>query len=486
MGRALIPSAAVQPGTRNPMDEIGKNMALLSGERQVTPNMNEIRADHRARYEWAAAQLKGARVLDLCCGIGYGSKLLAEAGCSVTAFDIDEGALAYACDHYGHDRVTYLHADLAAGIPSGVTADAAVCFEGIEHIADPRPMLKAAAAAVPVLLCSVPDEEGFPWRRDDGKTVAFHHRHYTIHEFVDLLGECGWVLVNLGRQEGPESPVEEVAHGTEYRPARTIVAACVRAADIEQPAPADNAEPQAQAAPAGPEHVAILGLGPSLEEYVNISKRLGGKHAYCDEVWGINAVAGVILCDRVFHMDDVRIQEVRAQALPESNIARMLEWLRVHPGPVVTSRAHPDYPGLVEFPLEDVINNLGHDYFNSTAAYAVAYAIHLGVKRISLFGCDYTYPNAHDAEKGRACVEFWLGVARARGINLTIAKTSSLMDALHSRQERLYGYDTLAIDLKVDETGRARIRFTERETLPTAEEIEARYDHSAHPNALVE
>lgn len=480
---------------------------LLSGERQVTPNMNEIRADHRARYQWAAKQLKGARVLDLCCGIGYGSKLLAEAGCSVDAIDIDEGAIAYAKAHYAHENNQYLCGDLTDSDTVLVgQVDAAVCFEGIEHIADPRPMLRAAAQAAPILLCSVPDEDGFPYRQMDGSTVAFHHRHYTIHEFIGLLNECGWSIARLGRQEGPESSVEELRDGEEYHPARTIVAYCVRTADLHQMVEANDentisvnvncgSAPDVRRAAGqgvrealgmnGPEHITILGLGPSLEEYVNIAKRLGGKHVYCDEVWGINAVAGVIMCDRVFHMDDVRIQEKRAQALPESNIARMLEWLRVHPGPIVTSRAHPDYPGLVEFPLEDVINNLGHDYFNSTAAYAVAYAIHLGVKRISLFGCDYTYPNAHDAEKGRACVEFWLGVARARGINLTIAKTSSLMDALYSRQDRLYGYDTLAVDLQVDETGRARISFTERDDIPPAEEIEARYDHSAHPNALV-
>lgn len=460
---------------------------LLSGERQVTTNMNEIRRDHLARYEWAAKQLRGARVLDLCCGIGYGSKIMADAGCAVDAIDIDEGAIAYAKSHYPHEKNQYLCGDLTS--PDVVMVgevDAAVCFEGIEHLADPRPLLRAAAKASPVLLCSVPDEDGFPYRQPDGSTVAFHHRHYTAGEFIALLNECGWLTTGFFRQAGPESEVEDYPEG--HHPSRTLIAACVRAADHIQAPVADEAAPDTGihvSAEPGPEHIAILGLGPSLEEYVNITKRLGGKHAYCDEVWGINAVAGTILCDRVFHMDDVRIQERRAQALPESNIARMLEWLRVHPGPIVTSRTHPDYPGLVEFPLENVINDLGHDYFNSTAAYAVAYAIHLGVKRISLFGCDYTYPNAHDAEKGRACVEFWLGVARSRGITLTIAKTSSLMDALHSRQERLYGYDTLAIDLQVDATGRARISFTERDEIPTAEEIEARYDHSAHPNALV-
>jgi SAM-dependent methyltransferase len=449
--------------------------------------MNEIRADHRARYQWAAQQLKGARVLDLCCGIGYGSKLLAEAGCKVEAWDIDGESLVYAKRHHGHANIEHLRGDLGSADVAFDFNDAAVCFEGIEHIADPRPMLRAAAAAAPILLCSVPDEDGFPYRQPDGSTVAFHHRHYTIHEFIGLLNECGWSVARLGRQEGPESDVEELRDGAAYYPARTIVAYCVRTADLHQMVREDTEAAPEQHTPAapGPEHIAILGLGPSLEEYVNITKRLGGKHAFCDEVWGINAVGGTIMCDRIFHMDDVRIQERRAGALPESNIARMMEWLRVHPGPIVTSRAHPDYPGLVEYPLEDVLNHLGHDYFNSTAAYAVAYAIHIGAKRISLFGCDYTYPNAHDAEKGRACVEFWLGVAVARGIKIAIAKSSSLMDALHSRQERLYGYDTLNIDLKVDEAGRAKLTFTEREQIPTAEEIEARYDHSAHPNALV-
>jgi hypothetical protein len=94
----------------------------------------------------------------------------------------------------------------------------------------------------------------------------------------------------------------------------------------------------------------------------------------------------------------------------------------------MTSRAHPDFPALIEFPLEDVINNLGLAYFNGTAAYAVAYAIHLGATKISLFGCDFSYERSHHAEKGRGCLEFWLGVRPARGIELGFADRSSLMD----------------------------------------------------------
>jgi hypothetical protein len=184
-------------------------------------------------------------------------------------------------------------------------------------------------------------------------------------------------------------------------------------------------------------------------------------------------------------MDDVRIQEVRAAAAPESNIARMLQWLKVHPGPIITSREHPDYPGLVAFPLQEVLNSLGQAYFNSTAAYAVAYAIHIGVKHLSLFGCDYTYPNAHDAEKGRGCLEFWLGIASARGIKLSLPKTSTLLDGIYQLQDRFYGYDTLAVTLRPQENGKVEVDLQPIDTLPTAEEIEQRYDHSQHPNKLM-
>lgn len=232
-------------------------------------------------------------------------------------------------------------------------------------------------------------------------------------------------------------------------------------------------------------HVSIVGMGPSSNQYVHICKVLGGRHKYCDETWVINALGDILAHDRVFHMDDVVIQQIRADAAPESNIANMLEWLKKHPGPVITSRAHPDYPGLVEFPLEDMVNEFPNGYYNSTAAYAVAYAIRLGVEKISCFGMDFTYPNAHDAEKGRACVEFWLGIAAERGIKLVVPKTTSLLDAMHTQASRFYGYDCVDLSFRGVE-GRTLIDFTEKTVLPTAEEIEEAYDHSAHPNGLVE
>ena len=231
-------------------------------------------------------------------------------------------------------------------------------------------------------------------------------------------------------------------------------------------------------------HIAIVGLGPSSAQYLDLCKRLGGRRQFCDQTWVINALGDVLEHDRVYHMDDVRIQQIRAEAEPESNIAAMLRWLKYHPGPVVTSRFHPDYPGLIEFPLEDVVNAFPQGYFNSTAAYAVAHAIFEGATKISLWGCDYTYPDAHDAERGRACVEFWLGIAAEKGIQITMPKTTSLMDALYPLAERFYGYDCVTLDLSRKDD-RIEVRMTEIETLPSAQEIEERYDHTIHPNPLV-
>ena len=233
------------------------------------------------------------------------------------------------------------------------------------------------------------------------------------------------------------------------------------------------------------ESVALLGLGPSITDYLEMTKRLGGRHKLAEQTWCINALGNVFDCDLIFHMDDIRIQEIRAKAQPESNIAAMVEWLKTCKTPVITSRKHEDYPELIDFPLEEVINKYKIEYFNSTASYAIAYAIHMDVKRLIIFGHDFTYPDAHDAEKGRACVEFWCGIAIANGIKIDFPPSTTLMDAIHTREERLYGYDTVDVHAK-EADGRLEYSFTEKAELPTAAEIEERYDHTKHPNALVD
>jgi hypothetical protein len=235
-------------------------------------------------------------------------------------------------------------------------------------------------------------------------------------------------------------------------------------------------------------HVAIIGLGPSCRQFLELSKRWGGRRAVCDEVWSINALGDVFISDLIFHMDDVRVQEIRAQAKPQSNIAKMLKWMKTCKTPIVTSRSSQNYPALVEFPLQDVVNMVPTAYFNSTAAYAVAYAIYKGATKISCWGMDFTYPDVHDAEKGRACVEFWLGVAVSRGIELAMPKTTSLMDAYNSQDERFYGYDCVNLGFSASESGEIMVEITEKDSseYPSADQVEKNYDHTRHTNKMME
>lgn len=464
---------------------------MKSGERQVSPTLAGIRADHTARYNWAATTLPpGSHVLDLACGVGYGAYILAQAGHTVVAVDRDQEAIDYANAHWRHARIKFMCCDAENDAYMGETFDAVTCFETIEHIKDPLPVLRRFACGIPLLLASVPNEEVFPWSSlGNGKkvTIAFHHRHYTRQEFADLLAASGFEAVEWLGQEGPRSEVARDING------RTLVVVAKRSGatktEKRQPKliPATAVE-KVKAPPtkrAVPNSIAIVALGPSLNTYIGIVKSLGSTKRLCDEVWGVNALGDVLKCDLLFAMDDPRIQEIRAAAHPQSNIAAMLPWLRAYHGPGFTSRAHPDYPGLAEFPLADVLNSCGGNrYFNSTPAYAIAYAIHIGVKKIFCFGMDYTLQSAHDAEKGRACAEFWLGFASARGIELSFPKTTTLHDACVPPAERLYGYDTVNVEI-TGESGTEQVRLVPRDVLPTAEEIEARYDHSAHPNQLV-
>lgn len=235
-----------------------------------------------------------------------------------------------------------------------------------------------------------------------------------------------------------------------------------------------------------PQNVAIVAMGASKHTFIANACAQGGMHGMYDQVWAINNMGGVIQHDLLFHMDDCRIQEARAALDEAGNIANMVRWLKNHPG-FITSRAYPDYPGAIEFPLKEVLERYKCPYLNNTVVYAFVYAMHIGVPKVTLFGCDYTYPNnAHMAEEGRACLEFWIGSAITRGMQVEIGEGSTLLDVYKPDHQMFYGYDTVDINMTRNEkTGDLSITMTERpvEKIPTAQEIEKRYSHDRSPQA---
>lgn len=201
-----------------------------------------------------------------------------------------------------------------------------------------------------------------------------------------------------------------------------------------------------------PKSVAIVGLGSTMAAYANLVAVRGSRRAVAEETWVINTAAEIFQHDRAYFMDDMLATD---PAAPETapQWRAMLGWLKTHPGPVYTSTVYKHLcPNAVEFPLAEVVEKLGYSYFNTTVAYAIGHALAMGVPTIGLWGCDFTYPNKHEAEAGRACCEFWLGYAARSGINLTFPDSTTLMDAFVSEENRLYGYADL-IELEKDATG---------------------------------
>jgi hypothetical protein len=185
--------------------------------------------------------------------------------------------------------------------------------------------------------------------------------------------------------------------------------------------------------------IAIVAMGKSHLEFT-----LAKTHSQpIDEVWAVNAMGGVIFHDRMFMLDPASRFLDGEEAGSQTKLMR--EVLQKHPGPIYTCELDKRCPGLVEFPLEHVVNSVGTWYINNTVAFAIAFAIAAKVKQIMVYGVDFSYKgNVHFAEAGRACCEFLLAKAIERGIEVGIAGSSGLMDTNVPPNEKLYGYHRLA------------------------------------------
>lgn len=111
-------------------------------------------------------------------------------------------------------------------------------------------------------------------------------------------------------------------------------------------------------------------------------------------------------------------------------------WLeQPHPFRIFMLEDAPAFPSVDRFPIEDVSEELGRDYFTSTVAYALAYALTLpDVAEIGLWGIDLTH-NSEYADQ-RPCAEYWAGRIEAAGIKLAIHEKSAML-----RQRQRYGYE---------------------------------------------
>jgi 2-polyprenyl-3-methyl-5-hydroxy-6-metoxy-1,4-benzoquinol methylase len=104
---------------------------------------NDIQSIHHvARYQWACmalAQRKPRVVVDIACGAGYGSYMLAKAlpDATIVGADYDARAVEYARSQYKLPNLSYMTGDLITGTLNGAPLrgiDALISFDTIEHL----------------------------------------------------------------------------------------------------------------------------------------------------------------------------------------------------------------------------------------------------------------------------------------------------------------------------------------------------------------
>ncbi|AMA73164.1 MULTISPECIES: class I SAM-dependent methyltransferase [Aneurinibacillus] len=185
-------------------------MLELTGERVIPHLMkptNGLLLEHLARYYFAIPYAKG-RVLDIACGAGYGSHMIAKNGKhgkqivkEVVGVDVDKTTIRYAQKTYGHPHVTFRREDATdPNLPKKLGQfDTILSFETLEHLEDEAQFMKNLYMMLKpggTLVLSTPFGKG----RGKPCGVPFHVHQLTEQEFCELFS--GYSQVEIYYQRG--------------------------------------------------------------------------------------------------------------------------------------------------------------------------------------------------------------------------------------------------------------------------------------------
>jgi 2-polyprenyl-3-methyl-5-hydroxy-6-metoxy-1,4-benzoquinol methylase len=166
----------------------------LTGERTLpdVPAENYWFRRHLVVYEWIAARVAGLNVIDMACGEGYGSEVLARSAESVVGVDANPQA-------YEHARLRYRLANLRfeRGLVDtfSAPADAVVFLQTIEHLQDPGSTLEhfrtlVADAGEGTVFVSTPNVLTLAPKGAQRSGNPWHVHEYRAQEFEQLCAAC--------------------------------------------------------------------------------------------------------------------------------------------------------------------------------------------------------------------------------------------------------------------------------------------------------
>jgi O-antigen biosynthesis protein len=159
-----------------------------TGERYLPQITGEIQLEHVHRYLVAREYAKDKDVLDIACGEGFGSAILANAARSVIGVDIAADAVKHASIRYRLDNVQFQQGSCAAIPLDNDSIDLVVSFETIEHHDAHKAMMaeiKRVLRPGGLVIISSPDKKEYsilPNYRN-----PYHVRELFKEEFEDLL-----------------------------------------------------------------------------------------------------------------------------------------------------------------------------------------------------------------------------------------------------------------------------------------------------------
>ncbi|HEU4975601.1 MAG TPA: class I SAM-dependent methyltransferase [Baekduia sp.] len=162
----------------------------LTGERTLpdVPEENYWFRRHLVVYEWIRARVVGQRVVDMACGEGYGSDVLARSAARVVGVDANPEAHEHARLRYTAPNLRFAR-DLVETF--GEPADAVVFLQTIEHVRNPGEVLEhfkslVAGSASPAVYVSTPNLLTLAPEGAEKSENPWHIKEYRAEEFRAL------------------------------------------------------------------------------------------------------------------------------------------------------------------------------------------------------------------------------------------------------------------------------------------------------------
>lgn len=115
-----------------------KKNNLFTGERVFSHKNNVLYQVSKARYLFTLNRVKNKRVLDIACGTGYGSSILARKAMFVLGMDTDADTIKYCRNKYKKKNLEFqnIYPGYEVSLAFKKRFDVIVSFETIEHVQD--------------------------------------------------------------------------------------------------------------------------------------------------------------------------------------------------------------------------------------------------------------------------------------------------------------------------------------------------------------